>query len=220
MQFIDVTAPIDDSVRPYIPNVPYARVEPLLTLDKDGVESHLLTVTTLSGTYFETGRHVDRNAPTIDAVAPHNFVRAAVLLDVGVKGAGEPITPEDLRRDAELLKAGEAAVVRTGWSRKWNTPRYFDDSPYFTSDALELLLSRRIRILAGDFPSFDSRRSPQGIVKKLFADGTTYLLAPLVNLEQVTQRRITVFAFPMSVRGLSGAPARVLISERIQILES
>lgn len=213
VKLIDISAPLSDNVTPYMPGVAYARTKPIFTLEKDGVESHEIVLTTLSGTYFETGRHVSKDVIAIDEVPIESFISSAVVIDVGQKDAGESIEVRDLSPYEDLVRPGDTAIVKTYWHRMWNSPDYWDGSPYFTRDALEWLLEKEIAILAGDIPSYDNKNAPQGLIRRLLEDGSTYLLAPLVNLDKVTATRVTLYAFPLNIQGVSGAPARVLVSE-------
>ncbi len=211
MNLIDISAPLSDDVKSYIPGVTYTRSKAIFTLEKDGVESHELVISTLSGTYFETGRHVRSDAISIDEVPIESFIGPGVIVDVGQKEPSEPITLSDLHPYADRIQAGDAVIVRTHWSRQWNAPNYFSESPFFTPEAFEWLLAKELRLVAGDIPSYDNPNAPAGLIKRLFEDGKTFLLAPLVNLDQVTEVRVTLYAFPLKVIGVSGAPARVLV---------
>lgn len=215
LKLIDVSAPLSDEVHPYIPGVPYMTTRPILTLEQDGVESHEVLLSTLSGSYFETGRHVRADAIAIDEVPLETFIGPAVVVDVGKKGPAEPIEFQDVVPYDGEIRPGDAVIVRTHWSRKWNTPGYFTESPYFTVEAFEWLLDKNLRILAGDIPSYDNPRVPQGLIKRLFQDDSTFLLAPLVGLDRVERRRVTLYAFPLNIVGVSGAPARVLVSHEV-----
>lgn len=212
MTLVDVSAPLADDVATYIPGVVYTRTRPIFTLEKDGVESHEVLLSTLSGTYFETGRHVRHDAITIDQVPIDHFIGPAVILDVGVKAPSQSIEVDDLRPYEGKVQPGDAVVVRTHWSRMWNTPGYFTESPYFTRAAFEWLLDQKPRLVAGDIPSYDNQKAPEGLIKRLFEDDKTFLLAPLVDLDQVSQERVTMYAFPLKIEGVSGAPARVLMA--------
>lgn len=214
MRLIDISAPISEKVRSYIPGVTYAQLRPIFTLEEHGVESHEILMSTLSGTYFETGRHVRADAITIDQVPPEYFIGPAVVVDVGRKEAMDRIELADVQRYAGRIRPGDAVIVRTYWDRMWNTDEYFTASPYFAREAFEWLLEQRIRLLAGDIPSYDARgAAAQGLIKRLFEEEETYLLAPLVNLGAITKERVTLFAFPLKIEGVSGAPARVLACE-------
>ena len=212
MELIDISAPLSDDVQDYIPGVTYTRTRPIFTLEQHGVESHEIVLSTLSGTYFETGRHVRPDAITVDQVPVETFIGPAVVVDVGVKEPAAPIERSEVERYAGRIRPGDAVIVRTHWDRMWNTDAYFARSPFFTREAFEWLLEQEIRLLAADIPSYDNQASPQGLIRRLFATGSTFLLAPLVNLARIEQERVTLFAFPLKVKGVSGAPARVLVS--------
>src|SRR5690625_4993185 len=108
MALVDVSAPLSDEVRSYIPGVTYTRTRPIFTLEADGVESHEVVLSTLSGTYFETGRHVRHDAISVDEVPIETFIGPAVLLNVGEKGPAEPITVDDLEPYASAIRPGDA----------------------------------------------------------------------------------------------------------------
>jgi kynurenine formamidase len=58
-------------------------------------------------------------------------------------------------------------------------------------------------------PCYDNPRGGAGVNKVLFRSGAL-ILAPLVNLAALTQPRFRLMAFPLKVRGVCGAPCRVL----------
>ncbi|MHB0878255.1 MAG: cyclase family protein, partial [Anaerolineae bacterium] len=78
--------------------------------------------------------------------------------------------------------------------------------------AMDWLLARRPSILGFDITSTDSTEAPVGMNKALFASGCL-LLAPLVNLRQITKQYVDLIVLPIPVRGVCGAPCRAIAIE-------
>lgn len=54
---------------------------------------------------------------------------------------------------------GKAVLVHTGWSEHWDSPAYFDNHPFLTGEAAELLRDRGARLVGIDSHNIDDTRS-------------------------------------------------------------
>ena len=213
MALIDLTGTIEPGMWHYA-HVPAVEIEQVASIEADGSEAHTFRLATISGTYLETAAHYFHGQPTIDQVPPERFIGDAVVLRVGEKGPAQPVTIQDLQRAADGLeiRRGDALLVATGWDRMWNAPGFVEDSPYLTMDAMRWIVVHGISILGGDMPCFDNPRQGTGVNGVLFESGAL-ILAPLVNLGAVTQPRVRLMAFPLKIKGVCGAPCRVIVEE-------
>ncbi len=210
MKLIDLTGTIEPGMWHY-PHIPPVEVEMVTSIAEHGSEAHRFTLATISGTYLETAAHLYPGRPTIDQVSPERFIREAVVLHMP-KSAAEAITPQDLERAARdlTIKPGDAILMHTGWDRMWNAPNFVEDSPYLTMEAMHWIVAHSPSILGGDVPCFDNPRDGVGVNRVLFRD-ETLILAPLVNLEAVTQPRVRLMVFPLKIKGVCGTPCRALV---------
>ena len=194
--------------------IPAVEIEQVTSIEVDGSEAHCFRLATISGTYLETAGHHFHGRLTIAQVSPDRFICEAVILRVGEKGPAQAVTVGDLQYaagDVEI-RPGDALLLATGWDQMWNAPNFVDDSPYLTMEAMRWIVAHGISILGGDMPCFDNPRGGVGVNNVLFESGAL-ILAPLVNLRAVTQPRVRLMAFPLKIKGVCGAPCRVLVEE-------
>ncbi len=100
----------------------------------------------------------------------------------------------------------------------WNKPGYVLQCPNMLRSALEWVLDRDISIFGVDVPcieaswSEDDEEEKGGLLGELFKRGVL-LVAPLVNLDRIKSDSGKLVCLPLSIRGTSGAPARVVFIE-------
>ena len=163
-----------------------------------------------TGTYIETRAHVDPAAEPVTALPLSACYLPVVVIDVGCKQAGEPVTLADVRRVNPELRPGDAVLLRTGWDRQWEDAGFVADSPYIEREAAHWLLERQLGLLGGDFPCFD-RLSLRQFPWEAFWQHVPLLLAPVTNLEGLSGRCGHLAAFPLKIRGACATPCRAAI---------
>jgi len=214
MEVRDISGWIYTGMWQYCPEYPGAEVSelphPAFLPDDYPVYLQKFVIGGQTGTYVETRAHVDRGAAPVTALPLSEFLRPAVVIDVGEKGPGEPVTLADLRRADPDLRPGDAALLATGWDRHWEDPDYIDGSPYVERAAALWLFERGIGLLGSDFPRFDTPQAMQFPWAE-FWDRVNLLLAPLTNLRGLSGRCGTLAAFPLKIRHACATPCRAVI---------
>lgn len=163
-----------------------------------------------TGTYVECRAHVDKEAEPVTALPLSEFYRPAVVINVGRKGASERITVEDLERADVDLRPGDAALLCTGWDRKWDDSDYIHGSPFIGREAGLWLIEHKIGLLGSDFPRFDYPPAMEFPWAELWAE-VNLVLAPLTNLEGLSGRCGTLVALPLKIRDACATPCRAAI---------
>ncbi|MHB1190656.1 MAG: cyclase family protein [Armatimonadota bacterium] len=163
-----------------------------------------------TGTYIETRAHVDRSADPVTALPLVEFLLPAVVIHVGPKGANQPVTVKNLERAEPDLRPGDAALLCTGWDRKWDDPDFVEGSPYISREAALWLMERGIGILGADFPRFDYPAATQFPWAEFWRN-VNLLLAPLANLEALDGRCGQLIALPLKIREACATPCRAAI---------
>jgi kynurenine formamidase len=214
MRVIDVTGMIENQMWHYAEPVTPPVIEPIASLeDPAGWEAHRMTLRTLTGTYLEAAAHLLPGGEKIAEVAPERLIRPASILQLPDCAPGYAITARDLMATAIQPQSGDAVLMATGWDRMWNAPRYVEDSPYLTPEAMRWLVDAGASIIGGDMPCFDNPASPQGVNYTLFRAGCL-ILAPLVNLRHaLSGSRPWLIALPLKVKGVCGTPCRAVLVE-------
>lgn len=215
-QIRDITGWIHDGMWSYFPESGYpgARIEQLShpgTLPDDySVYCQRFIIGGQTGTYIETKAHVAKAAPPVTVLELSEFILPAVVIDVGEKGTNEQVTVADLERAGPDLRPGDAAILRTGWDRKWEEPEYVEGSPYIEHDAALWLFEHKLGLLASDFPRFDYLPAMQFPWAEFWAS-VPLLMAPVANLAGLSGRCGELIAFPLKIRGACATPCRAAI---------
>ncbi|MDD5483152.1 MAG: cyclase family protein [Kiritimatiellae bacterium] len=209
-RIVDVSGLITEGMWHYGPPLPPVRIR---KLSRRGETSYAFALNSLSGTYLETAAHRLPDAPALDDVPPEKLIMPAAIIQVKTKRPREHITLHDLQSSGVRIRKGDALLVASGWDRMWHKKNFVKDSPHFTSEAMDWLLSKEISLLGGDIPCYDDPCASEGLVNRLFRRGLL-ILAPLVNLRRVRAKRATLIAAPPRVARTCAFPCRALIVER------
>lgn len=163
----------------------------------------------------------------VDTIAP--VITRGVLLDVaGALGVevledGFPIGETELQLAAErhkvTIEAGDAVLIRTGWSRHWSdVPRFQGQTggvPGPTEAAAHWLVQRGIRYAGSDTIAFEHIAPGKGHsvlpVHRVFLVENKIHIIELLNLEELARGRHYEFLFialPLKITGATGSPVR------------
>lgn len=165
----------------------------------------------------------------VDRIAP--ILCRGVLLDVaalhGVDALepGYEVTVEDLEEAARQagveVRAGDAVLVRTGWSTHWSTPDLFvgsrDGAPGPGEGAARWLADRGIRLTGAETIAYEVIRPGRGhaqlpVHRVLLVDSGIYIIE-VMDLAALANTAVHEFAFvaaPLRLQGATGSPLRPL----------
>ncbi len=146
----------------------------------------------------------------IDQVGLDRSFLSAVVLSIPRRG-GQKVTAADLDEALaatdQVVHPGEALLVATG--HNGFDPSQDGDSPHFSYDAIEWVVERQPTILGSDMGAWQDPSDDPPLFPKFLASGVL-LLAPLVNLDQISVPRIKLIVLPLKIRGACAAPCRVI----------
>lgn len=160
----------------------------------------------------------------VETIAP--IIRRGVLLDAAAREGVEALPPdftmdadyllETARRQEVELRAGDVALVRTGWARFWDDPKKFINKLHNPGPNLEggrWLSSQSVFAGGSDTVAFERIPSPGMAVHVHFLVENGIHILEMLNLEELSEARVYEFAFlaaPLNLVGGTGAPIRPL----------
>ena len=165
----------------------------------------------------------------IDTLAP--VVCRGVLLDVpaaqgrDVLEPGEAVDADDCERAASWagveIRPGDAVLVRTGWSRRWNDPATFvgleHGAPGPNEPAARWLAERGIALTGGETVAYEQIPAGRGHallpVHVLLLVEHGIPIVEMLDLERLSQDQVYEFLFllaPLKIVGATGSPVRPL----------
>lgn len=192
------------------------KIREITTVAEDGFSAHRLDLSILTGTYLETGAHILENVRSIDEVSVGELFLSSAIIKIP-KGKREHITREDLEKSQVKVEKGDALVIYTGWDRMWNKEGFMLESPHFEAEAMDWVVDKGVKILAGDTPCYDDANDPKDSqelpqLRKLYLSGAL-ALAPIVNGDKVNEGRAHLIVLPLKVKGVCATPCRAVVVE-------
>lgn len=216
-RIIDLTLPI----KPGMGRIGVAtRFRQVRTFKRDGWQASSFFMHAHTGTHIDASIHFIKGGDSVDKIPLERLIGQAVIVDFTSKGPGEAITHRELAKFDAEIKAGHIVILRTDWTGKnWGKPDFFENSPYLTKDAAEWLVRRKIKAAGYDFAEEFAIRKPklkpeECVVHMMLLSNGISNIEYLTNLDKLTSKNPTIYALPMPLHGLEGAPARVIAIER------
>jgi kynurenine formamidase len=173
--------------------------------------------------------HEGLSALGIDEVDP--IICRGALLDVpttrGVDAldAGEEVTVDDLEEAADragvIVGAGDAVLIRTGWSIHWNDPAHFTGqqagAPGPGVEAAGWLVDRGVRVAGAETLAFEHIPPRRGhsllpVHRMLLVEAGIHIIEAmdLSGLAAAAAGEFTFVAVPLKLIGATGSPVRPL----------
>ena len=113
---------------PVFPGDPPVEINPVATIDRDGVYHQSLSAGEQSGTHWAAAAHFTDGQPAADELDPADFIRPAVVLDLRSETSRDPdyaltvARIEEWEADFGPIRAGSAVIMWTGFEDRWDDP--------------------------------------------------------------------------------------------------
>lgn len=92
---------------------------------------------------------------------------------------------------------------------QYGTKEYFKDHPELSKELIDALLDKGISIIGIDFAGV--RRSEEHTPTDQYcADNGVFIIENLVNLKELTDKKVLFHTYPLNYVGASGLPCRVI----------
>ena len=164
----------------------------------------MITMCSNTGTYIDMPFHRFADGHDLTGL-PLERVSAvpAVCIDcTGLVAIGPDVLADVL---ASRALAGMAVLFRTGHSRHWRTPAYFEAHPHLTAATAEALVAAGVAVVGIDSLNIDAIHSPEGDgrpVHTVLLRAGVPIVEHLTALEQLPADGFTFTAVPPKVAGM------------------
>lgn len=213
MAFVDVSHPIIAGMETY-PGLPPPRVEVVLDYDES---RH-----TYSGAseFYIASLHACGNTGTYVDAPIHRFRGGADLASLPLERLADlPVVVVDARADRAIgPKAftglevdGAAVLIRTDWSRHWDTAAYGGAHPFLTREAAEHLREAGAALVGIDSLNIDDRGDPARPVHTCLLGAGIPICEHMTNLGQVPGQGGRLHAVPIPWVGGASFPVRAYV---------
>lgn len=173
------------------------------------------------GTHCDAIKHIrGPEAPGPEGIPLEYCFSDGVVLDFRDKPFGYGITRNDI--DAALAKINydvkerDIVLIQTGASAYNTEQRYLTDHVGMTAEATRYLISRGVRLMGTDAPTFDPpvwamfERKQFWEAHMVMMDEDYWHIENLVNLDQLPSCHFQLSVFPIKWIGTTAAPVRAV----------
>ncbi len=200
-------------------------VEDSKLMEVDGYRLREIRMNTHHGTHLDAPSHMLEDGEPVDEIDLRRLVGEGVVLDLTHKRDGEPITREDLAAFDQEIRRGDMVFLHTGWDAlRGINRRYLFLWPYLSVEGAKYLVDKGVSLVATEGLSIGGwgERTPtmgpltdSGVeVHRILLSHGVLILEEVANLGEVLGGRRSARAYfvvlPMKLRGLDGAPSRVI----------
>jgi kynurenine formamidase len=220
LQIVDLTHPLHPEI-PYWPGEGYGpfRYEQINVLERDGKAAGVFEMPEHMGTHLDAPNHFVQSPISVDVLSLADLLQPAVVFDIAARAKGhsgallesQDIVEWEARNGA--VPSGAVALVRSGWSTRWEDANAFRNDmrfPAISREAALLLVERGIRGIGVDTLSADNGEADNSPCHRIVHGAGGVILENLMNLELLPERGAFVLIAPLPIRGGTGAPARVI----------
>jgi arylformamidase len=206
-KFIELNHVLEDGMMPY-PGMASPRVSAVLDHAasrpryQDQAEFYLgrVEMDCNIGTYLDSPFH---RYPEGEDLSRVPLERLASLPGLVIPASPDSSRAITLNASVEALR-GRAVLVRTGWSERWGTARYYEPGPYLSQESIELLLRAQPALVGVDFWNVDDTHDPARPVHTQLLKAGVLIVEHLCNLSALPEQGFRFYSVPLRiVRGAS-----------------
>jgi len=156
-----------------------------------------------TGTYLDCPFHRYENGKDLSQLSLEQFTNLpALIIHVEVKSA---IGPEAF---TGLDIFNKAVLIHTGWSKYWNTEKYFSGHPFLTEDAALLLKREGAKLVGIDSHNIDDTSGRSRPVHSTLLGADILIVEHLDHLDQISRTEFLFSAIPPKIKGMGTFPVR------------
>ena len=204
---IDLTRTFTEDMTVY-PGSPKPELKQIASIDKDGYNVKLITVTSHTGTHMDAPNHMVPNTTTLDKLPVDHFIGKACVV---VCQQGQNIDIDLLKKHAQLIEKADFVLFYSGWEHKWDTEDYLKDFPVLTEQAAKYLTEQNLKGIGLDLISVDPVDSQDMAIHKILLSHNLVIVENLTNLSMLPIDRVFDFmSLPIKILNADGAPARAI----------
>jgi kynurenine formamidase len=172
-----------------------------------GTEFHIgkIEMVANTGTYLDSPFHRYADGADLSELSLSSLANLdAVLLRVP--------NASERKIDAELFRRldvrGRAVLIQTGWDAHWATESYFENNPFITKEAAQLLTDEGASLVGIDSLNIDDTDDKERPAHSILLRSGIPIVEHLCNLRSLPVENFKFFAVPVKVKSFGTFPVR------------
>jgi arylformamidase len=188
-------------------------VSEIATIESAGRNTKKIVIGSHNGTHLDAPLHFIKDGFDTNSIDLNVLFGEVQIIDLSnIKS--RIVELEDIHDKISCKRV----IFCFGWAKHWNTSKFYQDFPYFSSEAIDYLMCCGVLLLGIDTPSPDkitesaslSEDSPNH--KSLLSKNVVIL--EYLNLSNINyDANYVLCALPLKIEGLDGSPVRAVLIE-------
>ncbi len=170
---------------------------------------HEINMVSHIGTHIEAPYHIFPDKEDVADIAIENLVGSGVCLSFLGCPSNHLLTLEEVEEEANDVIKGDLVFCRYGYDKYYGTDDYAS-APRFTSEALQWLADREIKLLGIEASGVELPKDEEHTNHKILLSRGIPLVENVANLGELPQRRFEVFVLPIRIKGLESFPVAIV----------
>ncbi|MDD4227109.1 MAG: cyclase family protein [Mariniphaga sp.] len=209
MPLFDLSHSLNNDV-PVYPGTPRPLFEPSATFETDGYKEMRLSFHTHLGTHIDAPAHMLEDGKTMDQLPLEIFTGKALIIPVP---ANRSLIDQDfLSVYTDSLAAVDFVLFKTGWSKRWGSPGYFEGFPVLTDDAADWLLGFTLKGIGFDAISVDPVETSDYPNHVRLLKKELILIENLIFPDELVATTGHFSCFPLPLEHADGSPVRAILN--------
>ncbi len=215
MKIIDLSLLIDNECMTCgTPWHEHVNIEQLGKIEEVGRNTSRIVLGSHSATHMDAPKHFLQDGYGIDELDLRICIGDVTCVDF--RKINKSIVEID---DLRGIRITERMLFAFGWYEKWKTESYYRAFPFFSESAIKYLVDNGMRLIALDTPSPDDGSSihekDDSPNHKILLAKDVVIVEYLTNTEDIDfSKKHEIIALPLKIKGIDGAPSRVILKER------
>lgn len=209
-KYIDISVPISPSL-PCWPGSPAIQFERSLDLEKGDIATDTTVHFSVhTGTHIDAPLHFLRDGKSVDQIPLETLIGSVYVAEVPVQV--EAITV-DVLKSLALPDGVQRLLLKTQNSLLWSSgnDKFDPDFVALTAKAAQWLVDRGIMVIGIDYLSI--QRFADGPDTHQILLGASVVVIEGLDLSRVEPGEYELFCLPLKLKGVEGAPARVILGK-------
>lgn len=177
------------------------------TLYAEGTEFQISKIEMVAntGTYLDSPFHRFADGMDLSELDLRSLASLEGVVIRVPEGNGRAVGP-DFFAGRDL--AGKAVLVHTGWDRNWKSDQYFEDFPYLTGEAADLLVQMGASLVGIDSMNIDNMDDLHRPVHTKLLGAAILIVEHMTGLQHIPDSTFRFSAVPVKIKGVGTFPVR------------
>jgi len=208
MRFVDLTHVVKPGMTVF-PGTEPPVFEVGSAIETDGFEEKKITMFSHTGTHMDAPAHIIPGARKLDQFPIEKFSGKACVVDVSDAAPGK-IGLDALEARAEAILESDFVILRSGWSRHWDSEEYFRGFPVLSHEGAQWLVDAEIKGVGIDMISVDEVDSTVFAIHNILLGADLVIIENLTNLDALPDSEFSFHCFPLRIEHADGSPVRAV----------